>query len=90
MQRLHDDFAARRDRAGQHHVLLEALTLFDRARWSGKAAEARVFAAFLARAVGEGAGGRDVARDAAGRDLHLEGRNTRSGSTPPASSSAHA
>jgi hypothetical protein len=35
------------DRAGQHHALLMALTMFDRARWIGKDAEAEVFRAWL-------------------------------------------
>ena len=35
------------DRAGQHHALLMALTMFDRARWTGKEAEAEVFRAWL-------------------------------------------
>jgi len=35
------------DRAGQHHALLMALTMFDRARWTGKADEADVFRAWL-------------------------------------------
>jgi hypothetical protein len=36
------------DRAGQHHALLMALTMFDRARWSGKGPEADVFRHWLA------------------------------------------
>ena len=35
------------DRAGQHHALLMALTMFDRARWTGKEAEADVFRRWL-------------------------------------------
>ncbi len=35
------------DRAGQHHALLMALTMFDRARWTGKSAEAAVYRAWL-------------------------------------------
>ena len=40
-------FALAGDRAGQHHTLLLALTMFDRARWTGKAAEADVFRRWL-------------------------------------------
>ncbi len=36
------------DRAGQHHCLVMALTMFDRARWTGKTAEADVFRQWLA------------------------------------------
>lgn len=35
------------DRAGQHHALLMALTMFDRARWTGKMDEAAVFRDWL-------------------------------------------
>jgi hypothetical protein len=35
------------DRAGQHHALLMALTMFDRARWTGKGPEADVFRRWL-------------------------------------------
>jgi hypothetical protein len=44
---LYQQFALAGDRAGQHHALLVALTLFDRARWSGKGAEADVFRRWL-------------------------------------------
>jgi hypothetical protein len=35
------------DRAGQHHVLLLGLTMFDRARWTGKSREADIFRRWL-------------------------------------------
>lgn len=35
------------DRAGQHHALLMALTMFDRARWTNKPAEADIFRRWL-------------------------------------------
>jgi hypothetical protein len=35
------------DRAGQHHALVMALTLFDRARWTGKQREASIFGDWL-------------------------------------------
>jgi hypothetical protein len=36
-----------RDRAGQHHALLMALTMFNRARWTGKQREAELFRHWL-------------------------------------------
>jgi hypothetical protein len=35
------------DRAGQHHALLMALTMFDRARWTNKERQAEVFRRWL-------------------------------------------
>jgi hypothetical protein len=40
-------FELAQDRAGQHHALLMALTMFDRARWTGKEREAEVFRRWL-------------------------------------------
>jgi hypothetical protein len=40
-------FELARDRAGQHHALLLALTMSSRARWTGKTAEAEVFRNWL-------------------------------------------
>ena len=48
IDRLYRQFALARDRAGQHHALLMALTMFDRARWTGKTAEAEVYRQWLA------------------------------------------
>jgi len=45
---LHRQFELAGDRAGQHHALLMALLMFDRARWSGKEREAEVFRRWLA------------------------------------------
>lgn len=44
---LYRQFATASDRAGQHHALLMALTMFDRARWTNKPAEADVFRNWL-------------------------------------------
>ena len=44
---LYRQFELAGDRAGQHHALLMALTMYDRARWTGKAAEANIFRAWL-------------------------------------------
>lgn len=40
-------FAFAEDRAGQHHALMMALTMFDRARWTNKTAEANIFRRWL-------------------------------------------
>ena len=40
-------FADRQDRAGQHHALEMALTMLDRARWTGKTAEAEIYRRWL-------------------------------------------
>ena len=48
IDRLYRQFELARDRAGQHHALLMALTMFDRARWTGKADEAEPFRRWLA------------------------------------------
>ena len=47
LERLHGQFGLAGDRAGQHHALAMALTMYDRARWTGKAAEANIFRAWL-------------------------------------------
>jgi hypothetical protein len=47
LDHLHRQFELAGDRAGQHHALLLALTMFDRARWTGKMAEADVFRRWL-------------------------------------------
>jgi hypothetical protein len=40
-------FERARDRVGQHHALMMALTMFDRARWTGKGDEADIFRHWL-------------------------------------------
>lgn len=52
---LYRQFEVAGDRAGQHHALLMALTMFDRARWTNKAAEADVFRRWLRERLDEGA-----------------------------------
>ena len=44
---LHRQFELAGDRAGQHHALMLALTMFDRARWTGKGREAEIFREWL-------------------------------------------
>ncbi len=40
-------FANNQDRAGQHHTLEMALTMLDRARWTGKLEEAEIYRRWL-------------------------------------------
>jgi hypothetical protein len=47
LDRYYRQFALAEDRAGQHHALLMALTMFDRARWTNKPAEADIFRRWL-------------------------------------------
>ncbi|HEY6188333.1 MAG TPA: hypothetical protein VIW80_11665 [Pyrinomonadaceae bacterium] len=44
---LYEQFELAQDRAGQHHALAMALTMFDRARWTGKGKEADIFREWL-------------------------------------------
>jgi hypothetical protein len=47
IDRLYRLFELARDRAGQHHALVMALTMLDRARWTNKGREAEVFRHWL-------------------------------------------
>ena len=47
IDRLYRQFDVAGDRAGQHHAMVMALTMFNRARWTGKSAEAEVFRDWL-------------------------------------------
>jgi hypothetical protein len=40
-------FELAQDRSGQHHALLMALTMYDRARWTGKEPEAEIYRRWL-------------------------------------------
>jgi hypothetical protein len=53
IDRYYQQFELAGDRSGQHHALLMALTMFDRARWTGKAKEADVFRHWLMRRLDE-------------------------------------
>ncbi|HEX8338097.1 MAG TPA: hypothetical protein VF621_15365 [Pyrinomonadaceae bacterium] len=55
IDRLYRQFEFAGDRAGQHHALQMALTMFDRARWTGKGSEAGVFLNWLTARLGEAA-----------------------------------
>ena len=48
VDRLYRQFDLAGDRAGQHHALLMALTMYDRARWTGKVDEAEPYRRWLA------------------------------------------
>src|SRR5689334_8278225 len=47
IDRLYSQFELARDRTGQHHALVMALTMFDRARWTNKTGEAEIFRRWL-------------------------------------------
>lgn len=47
LESFYQQFESERDRAGQHHALTVALTMYDRARWSGKVIEAVYFKDWL-------------------------------------------
>lgn len=47
IDRLYRQFELAGDRAGQHHALVMALTMFDRARWTQKEREADLFRQWL-------------------------------------------
>jgi hypothetical protein len=53
IDRLYHQFELAADRAGQHHALLMALTMFDRARWTNKLREADVFRHWLMDRLGD-------------------------------------
>jgi hypothetical protein len=47
LNRLYRQFEIAKDRAGQHHTLLMGLTMFNRARWTGKGLEADIYRHWL-------------------------------------------
>lgn len=53
IDRTHRQFDLAGDRAGQHHALVMALTMFDRARFTGKLREAAVFRDWLSARLDE-------------------------------------
>jgi hypothetical protein len=56
----YSQFEQERDRAGQHHALTLALTMFDRARWSGKVIEAEVYRQWLTSKLSLGVGSEEL------------------------------
>lgn len=53
IQSVYEDLKEVQDRAGQHHCIVTALTMFDRARYSGKKEEAAVFRDWLIERINE-------------------------------------
>src|SRR5262245_2702116 len=47
IERYYRQFERAGDRAGQHHALMMAMTMFDRARWTRKPREAEIFRQWL-------------------------------------------
>jgi hypothetical protein len=47
LEEIYRQFEAAQDRAGQHHALEMALTMLDRARWTGKLEEAEIYRRWL-------------------------------------------
>ena len=56
IDQLYHQFSFAQDRAGQHHALALALTMFDRARWTGKEREADIFRRWLMDQLAAGSG----------------------------------
>ena len=55
IDRLYRQFELAGDRAGQHHALVMALTMYDRARWTAKGQEADMFRHWLLDRLNESA-----------------------------------
>jgi hypothetical protein len=53
IDRLYRQFELAGDRAGQHHALMMALVMFDRARWTKKGPEAEIFRQWLTARIEE-------------------------------------
>jgi len=47
IERVYRQFETAGDRAGQHHALMMAMTMFNRARWTRKSREAEIFRQWL-------------------------------------------
>ncbi len=73
IDRLYRQFEFAGDRAGQHHALAMALTMFDRARWTGKAREAEVFLGWLRSRLDEAAAALAEYQEGGGGDSEDEG-----------------
>jgi hypothetical protein len=56
-------FELAKDRPGQHHALMMALVMFDRARWTGKNREAAIFRDWLTARLNEAQGSSGPAAD---------------------------
>src|SRR5215510_3242564 len=53
IDRFYRQFETAHDRAGQHHALMMAMTMFNRARWTRKAREAEIFRRWLLERLAE-------------------------------------
>lgn len=60
IDRLYRQFELASDRAGQHHALVMAMTMFDRARWTGKEREADIFRNWLLARLSEAETSEDI------------------------------
>ncbi|HJR09500.1 MAG TPA: hypothetical protein VJ842_19720 [Pyrinomonadaceae bacterium] len=60
IDRLYRQFEFAGDRAGQHHAMAMALTMYNRARWTGKGAEADIFREWMLARLQEVETGDDV------------------------------
>ena len=73
IDRLYRQFEFAGDRAGQHHALAMALTMFDRARWTGKGREAEVFLHWLMARLNEAVLADEAEGDEGGDEADEEG-----------------
>src|SRR5262245_30891585 len=82
IERFYRQFETAGDRAGQHHALMMAMTMFNRARWTRKSHEAEIFRQWLlsrlaeARLLEETEGRRGAGTERR-RDGETEGRGDR-------------
>lgn len=53
IEQRYNQFEKVHDRAGQHHALVMALTMFNRARWTGKQVESEIYRSWLATLLGD-------------------------------------
>lgn len=82
IDRVHRQFELAGDRAGQHHALQMALTMFDRARFTNKRREAEIFRDWLAARLAEADLSSD---DDAGGEGGIEGASGGEGAGAPES-----
>lgn len=75
IDQLYGQFDLAGDRAGQHHALLMALVMFDRARWTGKGREADIFRGWLLAKLNEAdlTGGENETGEASDEDGEGQG-----------------
>jgi hypothetical protein len=74
IERYYHQFETAGDRAGQHHALMMAMTMFDRARWTRKPREAEIFRQWLVTRLTEARLFEETERR---RDGETEGRRDR-------------